>query len=183
MGKDKTITEYEGETFLARAVRFWRKVPQVETLYLSIGSEEHLQAVRKDPRTAAMLDENRVIPVTDRYPGCGPMAGIHAAFRAGDEEWLYVSAIDMPNLSAEALPEAGEDQADAYVYEWENKREPLFALYSRTVLSMAETLLQSGQFKLQRLLDSVNTRYLPAPEEYREIFFNCNTPEDLARRK
>lgn len=181
MGKDKTIVELNGETFLERAVRFWKSVPAVRTIYLSIGSEEHLQSVLEDERVAPLIRNKDVIPVFDLYKDCGPMAGIHSAFMAGEEDYLYVSAIDIVNADASILPVPDDSKADAYVYADGDMIEPLFALYSRKVLPEAERLLKEGRYKLQALLHAVNTKYLPVGEDQKQIFLNCNTPEDLKK--
>ncbi len=179
MGRDKTIVELNGETFLERAVRFWKSVPGVQNIYLSIGSSEHLEKVMEDERVAAVIREDHVIPVLDVFKDCGPMAGIHAAFLAGDEEYLYVSAIDIVNADASILPSPEDMDADACVFGDVEKVEPLFALYSRRVLPVTEQLLQEGRYKMRTLLSAVNTRYLPVSDQQRSIFLNCNTPEDL----
>lgn len=179
MGQDKTITEFQGETFLERAIRFWKSVPDISKIYLGIGNEKHLQELKENPKTAGLLLDDGILPVTDIYPGGGPMSGIHAAFCAGDEDYLYVCAIDMLKMDAGAL--ARPDGADAYVYAYEDKIEPLFALYSRRILGTAEAFLKDGRGKMRTLIESVNTVYLPAAGDNLDIFCNCNTPEDLKK--
>ena len=181
MGRDKTTAEFHGETFLSRAVRFWKNVPGISVIYLSIGSEEHLNRVKKDPAMAELLEDERIVPVFDLYAGCGPMAGIHAAFQSGSEDWLYVCAIDMLQMRTDALPKLPKEQWDACVYREGDMTEPLFALYSRRTLPAAERLLSSGKYSLHALLDAVRTKYLPVDENLKNVFYNCNTPEDLKK--
>lgn len=179
MGRDKTTAEFGGETFLARAVRFWKSVPQVSKIYLGIGSEAHRRELEEDPGTAELFRDAVIEAVTDLYPQCGPMAGIHAAFSAGDEAYLYVCAVDMLKMDSSALPFVTDAEKDAFVYREGDNIEPLFALYSRRVLKPAEKLLSAGKYKMQMLLDNVNTEYLPVTEKVKSAFYNCNTPEDL----
>lgn len=181
MGQDKTTLEVNGESFLARAADFWSKVPGISAIYLGIGSEEHLQKVQSDKAAAAVIAEKRIIPVFDRYEKCGPMAGIHAAFLAGEEDLLYVCAIDIPNMDVSMLPMPDDSGADAWVYRYEDKAEPLFALYSRSAQKTIEEMLEEGNFKLQDLIRRIRTRYLPLEKEQLRYFYNCNTPEDLKR--
>ena len=183
MGQDKTTLLYEGESLLSRAAGFWKSVPGISKIYLGIGSPEHLEKIKEDGDAAAVIREGGLVPVTDIYTGCGPMAGIHAAFLAGDEDWLYVCAVDIPNMDASMLPvpEGNEPSADAYAYRYKGKAEPLFALYSRRTLGTIEEMLQGGCYKLYELLERVSTRYLELEEEQLAFFFNCNTPEDLKK--
>ena len=181
MGKDKTTLEYNGESFLARAAGFWANVPDISAIYLGIGSEEHLQKILEDDAAAAVIADNRIIPVFDRYEKCGPMAGIHAAFMEGDEDRLYVCAIDIPNMDVSMLPVPDDSSADAYVYRYQDKAEPLFALYSRSALGTIAEMLEEGNYKLHDLIARIRTQYLPLEKEQLRYFFNCNTPEDLKR--
>ena len=62
--------------------------------------------------------------------------------------------------------------------------EPLFAVYSRACLPVAERCLQEGRKSLRAMLDAVNVRYV-SPEELpgydlERIFTNVNTPEEYA---
>ena len=62
--------------------------------------------------------------------------------------------------------------------------EPLFAVYARSCLPVAEDCLREGRKSLRALLDAVDVRYV-SPEELREfdlerIFTNVNTPEEYA---
>ncbi len=181
MGQDKTTLEYNGESFLAHAADFWAKVPGISAVYLGIGSEEHLQKILKDDAAAAVIAGKQIIPVFDRYEKCGPMAGIHAAFLAGEEDLLYVCAIDIPNMDVSMLPVPDDSGADAWVYRYQDKAEPLFALYSRSALKTIEQMLEEGNYKLHDLIGRIRTRYLPLEKEQLRFFFNCNTPEDLKR--
>jgi len=185
MGRDKTTLVYNGRSFLSRAAGFWKNVPGISAVYLGIGSAEHLEEVMKDPDAAALIRNDHIIPVTDIYAGCGPMAGIHAAFLAGDEERLYVCAVDIPNMDASMLPvpenSASDRGPDAYVYKYKDKAEPLFALYSRRALKPMEEMLEAGNYKLRVLLDRIDTRYMELEEDQLGFFYNCNTPEDLKK--
>ena len=93
MGRDKALLDLAGEPLLHRAVRFWQSIPGLDGVLVSVGEADHFAAL---PEGAASIP--------DLYPGCGPLAGLHAAFSLTDAEIIYVSAVDMPFLRAEALP-------------------------------------------------------------------------------
>lgn len=183
MGTDKVTVEVEGETFLERGIRFWKQVPEVSEIYVGIGSEEHLAEIKKDPKIKALLEDADVIPVLDIHKGCGPLAGIEAAFMAGGMDYLYVSAIDVLNISEDMVPHLDEDMADAYIYRRDDNVEPLFGLYSNRVLGTVSGLIEEGIFKIRKVLDRVDTKYLPIGDDQLDLFINCNTKEELERFK
>lgn len=168
MGSDKPLLELGGETLLERAVRFWRAREGIGAVLVAVGGEEHLPALPEGSR-----------PVYDLYPGCGPMAGLHAAFAQSDAELVYVSAVDMPFLAAEALPPA--PAGDAAVYLKDGRPEPLFGAYRRTALPALTEALEAGQYQMTALLDRLDAEYLPLPEALRPMLQNLNTRADYLR--
>ena len=169
MGSDKPLLTLNGETLLRRAVRFWQARTEVDAVLAAVGERGHL---------STSLPEG-VTPVYDIYPGCGPMAGLHAAFTQTDAELLYVSAVDMPFLTAEALPPLPE--GDAAVYIREGRPEPLFGAYRRTLLPALTAALEAGRYKLSDLLSLADTTYLPLPDKLRPALENINTLPDYLR--
>ena len=180
MGREKALILVEGETLLARAVRFWNLSGLADRILLSVGSPSRLQFLEPLPERAE--------PICDFFEDSGPMAGILSAFRQTDAELLYVSAVDMPYLRRDAaeillreisrVSETGR-LPDAAVFLRDGRPEPLFGVYRRSAAGAAERLLRSGDRKMSRLLNSVETVYCPAEDGMAEIFRNINTPEDL----
>lgn len=183
MGSDKVTIDVEGESFLERGIRFWKQVPEVEEIYIGIGTEEHLMEIKKDPKIKKLLEDPDIIPILDIHKGCGPLAGIEAAFMAGNMDYLYVSAIDVLNISTDMVPKADDEEADAFIYKRDDNVEPLFGLYSNRVLPVVMELLGEGVYKIRRLLDKVNTKYLPINDDQMDLFLNCNTKEELEKYK
>lgn len=171
MGSDKALLRPDGaggETFLEQAVRFWRESGTVERVLVAVGQPGHLESL---PEGAE--------PVYDLMKDQGPMAGILSAFRQTDAELLSVSAVDMPNLSREAILPAPPEGSDAMVYLLNDRPEPLFGVYRRSIATAAEELLLSGRGKMSLLLDRVRTQYCEIPDDLEQIFWNVNTREDL----
>lgn len=170
MGEDKALLDWGGETLLERAVRFWRTSGLVERVLVAVGTEEHFGNLPEGAEAVVDLEQGR-----------GPMAGLAAGFRASGAEVLYVSAVDMPDLRVEAVLPVPEH--DAAVYRLNGRREPLFAVYRRSVLPVAERLLAAGCGKLGAMLNAVETDYYYAPPLLEPVFRNVNTPEErlLAR--
>ncbi len=171
MGTDKSLLELDGQTLLRRAADFWLSAGDiVDAVLLAPGTETHLQELPA-----------RVIPVYDVFPGCGPMAGIHAAFARTDAELLYVSAIDMPRLDRAALLPA--PKGDAAVYVKDGMPEPLFGVYRRSALPAMERALRSGSRKMSVLLRELDTEYIPLPPAFAPVLENLNTPAEYLRAR
>lgn len=168
MGRDKPLLSLGGRTLLERAVRFWRSCPGIDGVLVAVGAEDHFDAL-----------PDGAVPVRDLYPGCGPLAGLHAAFALTDAELVYVSAVDMPFLKESAL--LPEPKGDAAVYTKNGLPEPLFGVYRRTVLPALEAALRAGRRKASALLDELDTEYIEMREELMPVLDNLNTPEDMLR--
>ncbi len=127
---------------------------------------------------------------TDRYPGYGVLAGMHAGLTAARSEWAVVVGGDMPLLNA-ALIEAmlrlaSTTDVDVIVPEWRGELEPLHAVYRTTVCARAaEAMLQAGRRRIVAFYSLVRVHVLPEADIARWdpqglSFFNVNTAEDWA---
>ena len=130
---------------------------------------------------------------TDVFPGCGPLAGIHAGLRAAREAYAFVVACDMPSLDPEVVrflvervgsdPERGPD---AVVPQWEGDVEPLHAVYAARCAAGIERCLRRGEHSVRDFLQTVRVDYVPEVVVARlpgaaRSFTNINTPTELAR--
>src|SRR5262249_40275786 len=87
-GRDKAFAAVDGEPIAVRTVGlFQRLFPQV------------IVATNRPERFAGLAVET----VADRHPGCGPLAGIHAAMLASRSPWVFVVACDMPGLDPDVI--------------------------------------------------------------------------------
>ncbi len=126
---------------------------------------------------------------TDRYPGCGVLAGLHAGLTESRGAWALVVAGDMPLLNADLIRAlwqlAQTSPADVIVPEWRGELEPLHALYrTATCAPAAEAALLAGQRRIVAFYSQVRVQTLPAAEVARWdpaglSFFNINTAADL----
>jgi molybdopterin-guanine dinucleotide biosynthesis protein A len=171
-GRDKAFAAVDGEPIAVRTVRLFRELfPQVVV-------------ATNRPERFATLD---VETVADRYPGCGPLAGIHAAMRVARHPHVFVAACDMPGLDRDVICFllARIGQADAVVPRWDDDIEPLHAVYATRLLPVVEESLQSGRHAMREFLPRVRVDYVSQGELARmhgapRSMLNVNTPEDLA---
>ena len=128
------------------------------------------------------------LELPDEFPGQGPMNGIISGFRSTDAEALLMTAVDLPYgepALAEKLLELSGDADACLVRRGPKGIEPLFAVYKRACLPVAEDCLRRERRSIMALLDRVKVRYV-APEELpgfdlEHIFTNVNTPEEFER--
>ncbi|WP_048601240.1 molybdenum cofactor guanylyltransferase [Rubeoparvulum massiliense] len=142
--------------------------------------------VTNDPETYQFLQ----IPITtDRYPGQGPLAGIHAGLDLSSNPYALVIACDMPFISQEIahyLVEQAEG-FDAVVPRIEGQLHPLFAVYRSALVPVIEECLKSDQLRMNDLLEQVKVRYIDEKElenaklTIGEAFYNMNRPEEYER--
>jgi molybdopterin-guanine dinucleotide biosynthesis protein A len=125
----------------------------------------------------------------DRRPGCGPLAGIESAIRTA-EGAVLVLACDLPFVTTElllALRRIHEtERADATVpLDGGGRLEPLVSVYGSNCLSHVQSMLDAGDYKVDRLFSKVSTRFV-AFEEIAALrgsdrfFTNINTPAEYA---
>ena len=171
-GRDKAFAAVGGEPIAVRTIR----------LFHSLFSQV-LVATNRPERFHALGVET----VSDRFPGCGPLAGIHAALLASRHPHAFVAACDMPGLDPDVIRflVARIADADAIVPRWEGDVEPLHAVYAVRCLPAIEASLRAGRHALRELLASLSVDYVDEAELRRvrgaaASLTNVNTPEELA---
>jgi molybdopterin-guanine dinucleotide biosynthesis protein A len=173
MGRDKRFLDLDGESLLARVLARLR--PLVSELIV----------VTRDPEPLAGLGA-RV--VTDRYPGMGVLAGVHAGLSAARNAWAFVVAGDMPLLNP-ALLRAMAEMADAATTDavvpcWNGMFEPLHGLYRVAACApAAERVLLAGRRRIIAFYSEVRVHAIPEADvrcwdPSGDSFCNVNTPEE-----
>ena len=128
--------------------------------------------------------------IADRWPGEGPLVGLHAGLMSTETEYAAAIASDLPFVER-ALLAGLIDLApgwSAIVPEALGNIHPLCAVYHRSVGQTAEDLLRRGGGSLRRLLAEPALRVRLIPEEdlrkwdpALRSFMNVNTPEEYDR--
>ena len=167
-----------------------RGIRLIESLVLEFSkvSNEVLIAAG-DPALYAGLAA-RVLQDDADYAGEGPLAGMHAGFRAAQPGPCFLLACDLPFACPEIAQEITSimlrKQADAAVPVSGGRIHPLYAAYDTGVTPRIEKILESGQRSVRSLLDSINTEYIPFGSlagHRPEMLWNMNTPLDYEKAR
>ena len=117
--------------------------------------------------------------ICDENQEMGPLAAIHTSLKAASTESNFVIACDIPDVRIpliESLLSRSRDCSIVVPRHADEKYEPLFAVYNRSVLPAIEEQIQSGDLKIASLYAKCPTAYIEIGENCR--FSNLNTLQD-----
>jgi molybdenum cofactor guanylyltransferase len=175
MGADKALLSLNGVTLLERTRAI---VAQVCERVLIVGRRELYGGFGEC--------------LEDVYPGCGPLAGIHAALLYSSTPYSLITAVDTPFLSPQFLDylikRALESFAVVAAPRFAGKVQPLCSVFARDFLPLAEEALKSGRYKVEPNFPPEQTLILEEGdlagfEIGADMFENLNTPGDLERAR
>ena len=137
---------------------------------------------------AAPEQELPPLPVTivrDEVAYQGPVSGIYHGLSAAQRSLNFVVSCDIlfPSLSLISYLLSQAEGYEVVVPHWEQRYQPLFAIYRKTVVPYLQDQLRRGELRPVFLFEKVRTRKI-AEEEIRRFdpeglsFLNMNTPED-----
>jgi molybdenum cofactor guanylyltransferase len=173
MGRSKALLPFANEPLIVHIVRtLGRKFKQI--------------TIVAAPDQALPVLPAKV--VRDEVAYQGPVGGIYYGLRAITGTAAFVTSCDAAFLS---LPFISFLQSkilnhDVVAPYWQDRFQPLQAVYRRTVLPLLKEQLKRGELRPIFLYDKVRT-YKVSEEEIRRFdseglsFFNMNAPEDYAR--
>lgn len=173
LGQDKAHLVFRGRSILHHQVELLR-ILGVREIIVAAGRLRPLPLPRG------------VVVVEDRYPGFGPLAGIHAGLLAAKNPLSLVLACDMPFLApplARELLDLGEEKVKVCVRA--GFLEPFPGAYAKEIIPALEAHLAAGKRGVQEFIRSVphavisEERVLLLDPTGRS-FVNINTPEALA---
>jgi molybdopterin-guanine dinucleotide biosynthesis protein A len=180
MGVDKVFLEFGGQTLLERALNVMAAACDSVTIVGDPGKFAEYKAAKRDAPKYESI-------VADVFPGCGPLAGIHAALAHSSADLNLMLAVDMPFVSTELLAflfnAAENNDATITVPCTSEGLQPLCAVYRHEFLTVAETALRAGKYKVDAAFSAVPTYVIDAPDLTaagfsEQNFFNLNTPQD-----
>ncbi len=170
MGRPKALLPFAGEPLITHTVR------HLATRFADIVV---VAAPGQDlPELAATL-------VHDAVAYQGPVGGIYYGLRAARRAVCFVTSCDAPFLNLRLVTRLVSLSVgyDVVVPVWQDRLQPLHAVYRRSVIPLLQSQLAHGQLRPVALYDKVRTKRL-SPEEVRRLdpdgdsFRNLNSPQD-----
>jgi molybdopterin-guanine dinucleotide biosynthesis protein A len=176
MGQEKSALLLNGNTLLERAIE------------IANAASDNVQLLGAPYLPAVGRCGMSVIP--DRFPGCGPLAGIDAALAATNAELNFILSVDTPFVPRQfvcyLVERARRNDALVTYSRLTSGYQPLCAVYRKEFGPIAEAALRSGHYKIDPLFACVTTYTIDDAQLRKlgfsdEIFDNLNTPEDWER--
>jgi molybdopterin-guanine dinucleotide biosynthesis protein A len=170
MGRPKALLSFDGEPLVVHTVH------RLKQLFSDIVV------------VAAPEQELPPLPVTlarDEVAYQGPVSGIYYGLQAARAEACFVTSCDAPflNLALIAYLISQLVDYDVVVPYWQDRLQPLHAVYRRSVAPLLRAQLERGELRPIFLYEKVRTRQVGAEELCRFdpeglSFRNLNSPED-----
>lgn len=170
MGRPKALLPFEGEPLIAHILRGLKKV-FAEAVVVAAPEQEL-------PALPAVL-------VRDEVAYQGPVSGIYHGLKAASHDVCFVTSCDAPFLSltliSHLISQIGD--ADVVVPYWQERFQPLHALYRTSVAPLLKDQLERGELRPIFLYDKVRTRKIHEAEIRRLdpdgfSMLNMNSPAD-----
>jgi molybdopterin-guanine dinucleotide biosynthesis protein A len=170
MGRPKALLPFDGEPLIVHIVRALKSM-FTEAIVVAAPDQEL-------PPLPATL-------VRDEVAYQGPVGGIYYGLKAAQREFCFATSCDVAftNLSLISFLISHISNHDVVVPYWQERFQPLHAVYRRSVLPLLKAQLERGELRPIFLYDKVRTRKV-CEEEIRRFdpeglsFQNMNTPED-----
>ena len=171
MGSDKALLTIEGIPLLQRVINAAHTLADARII------------ISNNPTTHSPFLWS-LFP--DRFPDAGPLGGLATALHHATTSHLLLLACDMPNLTPPLLQYVVSQPRASHgviIPEDEKGLQPLCAVYSRSVLPLAEDAIKQGQLSMQKFVGRINARVVNKEKwathaGARNPFINFNTPED-----
>ena len=149
-GNVKGLLKIKNSTFLEK---IQETLNDFSSIYLSINDKFSKEQKQNFENMGFKIIE-------DIYKEIGPLGGIYSSLLNCKEEYLFITACDMPFItknSIEVLCNKVDKNTDGVVfYDKNNKLYPLGAIYSKNVLPIVEEMIEKKYYKLSYLIEKSN---------------------------
>ena len=149
-GNVKGLLKIKNSTFLEK---IQETLNDFSSIYLSINDKFSKEQKQNFENMGFKIIE-------DIYKEIGPLGGIYSSLLNCKEEYLFITACDMPFItknSIEVLCNKVDKNTDGVVfYDKNNKLYPLGAIYSKNVLPIIEEMIEKKYYKLSYLIQKSN---------------------------
>ena len=170
-GRNKALLEFDGKTFIQK---IFQSLNPVFSNTIVISNE------------VADFGIDNMVVYSDIILGIGPLGGIHSALVNSNDPATFVVSCDMPfvdsKIAADMSTEFLKSKPDILVPSIGAYKEPLFALYSKSLIGHIESMVSStdGRPVTDLFLISKTLFYnLSENPETKKCFTNINSFDDF----
>ena len=119
--------------------------------------------------------------IPDEIKNIGPMGGLHACLMKSTNSRNIILACDMPLITGELLQKmlSVPSKYDAVVPMINQRPEPLYAIYQKSILPKIEQAIDGKTYSLQKLLSQLNVFYMDMNVQQTNELFNANTLAEI----
>lgn len=119
--------------------------------------------------------------IEDIEPGQGALMGLYSSLKRSEYDLNFVTTCDVPDINLplvrRMLKQAASKDAVILV-DADKRKQPLFAIYNKSVVPIIEKLVGEGKQAVFALLDVIDVGYVQNDGDW---YHNLNTHDDLER--
>ena len=172
-GNVKGLLKINEVTFLEQIVGV---LEDFSTIYLSVNKKFSSEEIKK-------YEEMGLSVIVDIYDDIGPMGGMYSSLKNCKEDYLFITACDMPFINKDLINELQaniKNNIDVVLFSKNKLLYPLGAIYSKNVLSSMKELIDNKEYKPLKLIRNSNflELLLEDTDLSDDVFKNINTPEE-----
>lgn len=176
-GNHKAFLEFQGESFLEKIVH---EIAPFSPVVLSVNEAEKFNRLNNPVLANYPM-------IIDEVKGIGPMGGIYTALKELDYTYVFVTACDMPFMTAklgefmyEKIKALKPAPSALVLSDHEGKFSPLGGIYSKQLLPYIEEMIKNENYRLGKLLKISDAFILPISETpfNDDVLRNINTPDE-----
>ena len=168
MGKDKSFIQLDEHKMIEKIIALIR--PFCDELLISANKNKY-----KDFGYEIIKDKHKRI---------GPLGGIISCLNESSHELNIIISCDTPNISGKTILKLLQESKnyDITLPCYNNRCEPLIAVYNRNCVEKLELMANSSSYKLQTIINNLNSNIIHFEESDKvEEFININSKKDLKK--
>ncbi|MBC8473649.1 MAG: molybdenum cofactor guanylyltransferase [Candidatus Omnitrophica bacterium] len=170
---------------------------KTDKAFLSLGSrtmiEEVISRLEKKFSKLMIIANDRekyarfgIKVIKDIVPDQGPLGGIYTGLVKSDSLYNFIFSCDAPFVNPDLIDYmiAKAKDFDIIIPKWQDRFEPLHAIYSKNCIEAIKRQLEKNELKVTNFLQYVKVKVINEKEISRFVssqpfFANINTPQDL----
>tara|TARA_B100000315_G_scaffold198040_1_gene189465 strand:+ start:71 stop:664 length:594 start_codon:yes stop_codon:yes gene_type:complete len=168
MGRDKALIQLDKHMMIEKIIALIR--PFCDELLISANKNKY-----KDFGYEIIKDKHKRI---------GPLGGIISCLNESSHELNIIISCDTPNISGKTILKLLQESKnyDITLPCYNNRCEPLIAVYNRNCVEKLELMANSSSYKLQTIINNLNSNIIHFEESDKvEEFININSKKDLKK--